>query len=177
MKNKMGLMIGALIVMLVITGVVVYKAVSKPKTPAVTATTEESNSGVLPPVDASVVVSLDKSPTKANSVVITAKGLGGKMVTVGYELTYESQGLIKGVNSGSTPIDTKGKDVFEREVYLGTCSRNDCKPDVGVTKVSVALEFTDASGKKSQFSKDYDLNPSAGTGSSSGSAVAIPPED
>jgi hypothetical protein len=79
------------------------------------------------------------------------------MVSVGYELTYESQGLIKGVDSGSSAIDVTGKDTFERDIYLGTCSRNVCKPDPGVTKVSVVLKFTDKSGQKSQFSKDYDL--------------------
>ena len=76
---------------------------------------------------------------------------------VAYELTYESQGLVKGVNSGSKPIDVAGKDSFEREVYLGTCSRNVCKSDGGVKSVSVVLEFTGESGKKSQFSKEYPL--------------------
>ena len=78
-------------------------------------------------------------------------------MSVAYELSYESQGLIKGVNSGSKPIDTTDKDSFEREVYLGTCSKNDCKPDVGVTKISVVLEFTDKDGKRSQYSKDFEL--------------------
>lgn len=169
-------MIGILVVLLVISGVVVYKAMTKPKPVPVAAGQQDNGGDTLPPVDSSVTVTVVASPTKANTVVIDAKGLAGKMVSVGYELTYESQGLIKGVNSGSTPIDTTGKDVFEREVYLGTCSRNDCKPDPGVTKVSVALEFTDTSGKKSQFSKDFPLGEATGAGST-GVSSATPPED
>ncbi|KKU83092.1 MAG: hypothetical protein UY10_C0015G0014 [Microgenomates group bacterium GW2011_GWA2_47_8] len=89
--------------------------------------------------------------------VLSATGLGAKVSAIAYELTYESQGLIKGVNSGSKPIDVIGQASFSREVYLGTCSRNVCKPDLGIKSVSVVLEFTNASGKKSQFTKDYDL--------------------
>jgi hypothetical protein len=155
MKNK-ALIIGlVLVVLLGVTGFVVYKAVfsNAPKT----VVKEEEVVDVLPPVDASVVVTVAKSKTADNTVAMSATGLAGKMVSVAYELTYDSQGLIKGVNSGSKPTDVTGKDTFEREIYLGTCSRNVCKPDVGVTKVSIVLEFTDKDGKKSQFTKDYDL--------------------
>ena len=92
-----------------------------------------------------------------NSVALTVKGLDGKFTDVAYELTYESQGLIKGVNSGNNPIDISGKSDFTREIYMGTCSRNVCKPDAGVKQVSIVLEFTGTDGQKSQFSKDYDL--------------------
>ncbi|HUD20124.1 MAG TPA: hypothetical protein VMR81_06810 [Patescibacteria group bacterium] len=160
MKNKMMVIYGTLAVLLIITGVVVYKIMSpKPATKTTASTPADMTSlqDSLPPVDSSIKVDLVKSTTKANTVSITADGLAGKIVSIGYELSYDSQGLIKGVNSGSTPIDTTGKDTFSREIYLGTCSRNDCTPDLGVTKVSVVLEFTDTAGKKSQFSKDYDL--------------------
>lgn len=153
MKNKLMIVSMGLAALLLITGFVVYKAVfsSKP----VSEIQEEEVVEILPPVDESVVV--EAVLGKPNTVVLTAKGLAGKYASVAYELTYESGGLIKGVNSGSKPIETAGSDDFEREVYLGTCSRNVCKPDEGVTKVSVVLEFTAADGKKSQFSKDFEL--------------------
>jgi hypothetical protein len=134
----------------------VYKAAFSSK-PQPAKQSDEEVSDTLPQADASIVVKLVKSAAKANTVVLSASGLGGKIVSVGYELSYDSQGLIKGVQSGSKPIETAGQDTFEREVYLGTCSKNDCKPDAGVTKVSIVLEFTDTNGKKSQYSKDYDL--------------------
>jgi len=152
MKNKMTYVYIGLAVLLLITGILVYKAAfgSKPSTPV-----EEEIVEILPQVDASVVV--DAVLGKPNTVVLTARGLANKYKSVAYELTYESEGLIKGVNSGSKPIETTGSDTFEREIYLGTCSRNVCKPDSGVSKVSVVLEFTADDGTRSQFSKEYEL--------------------
>lgn len=143
-----------LAVLLLITGVVVYKMVAPSSEPVPVV---EEVQELLPEADASLVVTVTESKSKANAVVLSVSALASKYATVGYELTYDSQGLIKGVNSGSKPVDVAGQDKFEREVYLGTCSRNVCKPDAGVTAVSVALEFTDTSNKRSQFSKDFEL--------------------
>jgi hypothetical protein len=152
--NKKNLLYVGLAALLLISGIVVYKTVSAPKAPAVI---EEEEVEVLPEVDASIVVSVTKSRAKANTIVLAVSGLGAKYQSVAYEITYESQGLIKGLNSGSKPVEVAGEDGFEREIYLGTCSRNVCKPDAGVTAVSVVLEFTDTAGKRSQFSKEYEL--------------------
>lgn len=143
-----------LAVLLLVTGVVVYKALAPSSEPA---PIEEEITEVLPEADPTIVVTAAISKAKAYTVILKVSNLGNKYSTVGYELTYDSQGLIKGVNSGSKPIDVAGQDGFEREVYLGTCSRNVCKPDLGVEKVSVVLEFTDTASKKSQFSKDFEL--------------------
>jgi hypothetical protein len=155
MKHKTALLYGALALLVVITGVVVYKVVAPSSEPE--PVVEEEVVETLPEADASIVVDASFSKVKDNTVVLKVSSLGSKYTTVGYELTYDSQGLIKGVNSGSKPVEVAGQDGFEREVYLGTCSRNVCKPDLGVTKVTVVMEFTDTSGKKSQFSKDFDL--------------------
>ena len=148
----MALYIG-LAVLVVATGFVVYKTLSAKPAPVVEETVDTIS---LPEVDSSVVATLTKA-AKPNAVTLKVTGLGSKYSTIGYEFSYESKGLIKGVNSGSKPTDVAGKDIFDREVYLGTCSKNDCTPDVGVTKVSVVLQFTDTEGKQSQFSKDFDL--------------------
>ena len=167
-----------LAVLLIGTGVVVYKLViQKPVPKTATQTNPMGLEDTLPQADTSIKVNLTQSSSKANTVVLTATGLGGKYANVGYELSYQSNGLFKGVTSGSTPIDTSGQDTFTREVYLGTCSKNDCRPDTGVTKISVVLKFTDSSGKQSEFSKDYSLDGSAASGSSSGSTTPTPPED
>lgn len=155
MKHKMTLLYTALAILVVVTGVVVYKVVAPSAEPA--PVSEEEVVENLPEADASIVVDASFSKVKDNTVVLKVSALGSKYTTVGYELTYDSQGLIKGVNSGSKPVEVAGQDGFEREVYLGTCSRNVCKPDLGVTKVTVVMEFTDTTGKKSQFSKDFDL--------------------
>lgn len=156
MKKQSVVIFAVLGVVLLATGFIVYKSIfTARKTPQTRV--EEEVFEQLPQVDASVVVRVTKSTAKDNAIVMKVSGLGGKMDSVGYELTYDTQGLIKGVNSGGKPIDTTGKEEFDREIYLGTCSRNVCKPDTGVTKVSIVLEFIDKAGKKSQFSHDYDL--------------------
>jgi hypothetical protein len=155
MKNKMTFLYVGIAVLLLITGFVVYKAVFS-GSPAPVTQDASPTPVAEPSVDSSVSVTLTKSP-KPYTVVLNVAGLSGKYTTVGYEFSYESKGLIKGVNSGSKPLDVAGKTEFSREVYMGTCSKNDCTPDVGVTKVTVALEFTDTTGARSQFSKDYDL--------------------
>jgi len=177
MKNKKGLLFGGLAVLLVITGILVFKTVHKaaPKT----ATTDQiTQPEALPQAPASIAVNLVKSTAKANSIVLSAKGLSANaIVSLAYELSYDSQGLIKGVSGTVLADELKGADTFSREIYLGTCSKNDCKPDLGVTTVSVVLEFTDNTGKKSQFSKDFPLGQSGASGSTNGSATTTPPED
>lgn len=156
MKKNTVILIIALLGIIAVVGGIVYKVVSTPKSMAPVAK-EETPVDPVEPIDPAIQVVVRRSRVKDNTVVVSVSGLGNKVISVAYELTYDSQGLIKGVNSGSKPIDTSGKDTFEREIYLGTCSRNVCKPDQGVKKVSVVLEFTNSSGKKSQFSKEYDL--------------------
>ena len=136
MKNNTKFIYAGLALLLVITGFVVYKALAPSKEPI---PVEEEEVELLPQADPSIVVSAAFSKAKANTVVLKVSNLGSKYTSVGYELTYDSQGLIKGVNSGSKPIEVAGQDGFDREVYLGTCSRNVCKPDLGVEKISVVL--------------------------------------
>ncbi len=144
-----------LVVLFLLTGGLVYTSYSGSK--GEKEVVEEEPLIEVKPVNTSVIVSVMKSRVKDNTVVMSVIGLSGKYMSVEYELTYETKGLVKGVNSGSKPIEVAGKDSFEREVYLGTCSRNVCKPDAGVKSVSVVLSFTDSSGKRSQFSKDFEL--------------------
>lgn len=158
MKRTVVILVVVVGLVLVSGGFAIYKAFAP--TPSVPQLAENDKTPIpeeIVAVDPSITVSLVKSRVKDNAVVLSVSGINGKVRMVAYELTYESQGLVKGVNSGSKPIDVSGKDSFEREVYLGTCSRNVCKPDGGVKSVSVVLEFTGESGKKSQFSKEYPL--------------------
>lgn len=154
MQHKMKFLFGGLALLLIVTGFLVYKTLAPAED---IAPVEEDITEFLPAADPTIMVGAAFSKTKDNTVVLTVSALGAKYTTVGYELTYDSEGLIKGVNSGSKPVEVAGEDGFEREVYLGTCSRNVCKPDLGVTKVTVVMEFTDTAGKKSQFSKDFDV--------------------
>lgn len=155
MKNKM---IGVFIVLGLLlggAGFVAYKALT-PAAKIAQVVQEETPAEALEPLDSGVSVEVAKSRVKDNTVVLSVKGLGGKVRSVAYELSYSSQGIVQGVTS--KPLDVSREDSFVRDdIYLGTCSRNVCRPHPGVKSVSVVLEFTNASGTKSQFSKEYEL--------------------
>lgn len=153
MNKKTRIIIGVLVLLLIVTGVVVYKAVFSGK--PVEQVTEDIAPMVVAPVDSSVIVDLVKSGTTANTVIISVSGMDGKMVSVAYELMYESKGITQGVTGKS--VEVEGEDTFERDLYLGTCSKNVCTPHLGVSQVNLVLVFTDTTGNQSQFSKDYDL--------------------
>lgn len=155
MKNKMMIVAAALGILLVGTGFVIYKALA-PTPKVVQMVDEQVPVETLEILDPAIVVEITKSKLKDNTVVLSVTGLGGKVRTVAYELSYDSNGIIQGVTS--KPLDVSGKDSFVRDdIYLGTCSRNVCRPHPGVKSVSVVLEFTNISGNKSQFSKEYPL--------------------
>ncbi len=154
MKNKNLFIIGGVVVVIV-AAVVGIMMITQPKKD-VAVVMEEKTQEVIEPLAASVSVSLTKSKTKDNTIVMGISGMQSKYKTVAYELSYDSLGIVQGVTT--KPLDVMGKDSFTRDdIYLGTCSRNVCRPHPGVKKISLVLEFTDSSGKISQFSKDYDL--------------------
>ena len=155
MKNKTVIIFVALGLLLAGTSFVVYKALA-PAPQIAQVVEEDAPAEEVEPLDSAILVDVTKSTVKDNTVVLSVSGLGGKVRAVAYELSYSSQGIVQGVTS--KPLDVSGEDSFVRDdIYLGTCSRNVCRPHLGVKSVSVVLEFTNASGKKSQFSKEYDF--------------------
>lgn len=157
MKKKL-VIAGGVVALLIVLGVAANRFWVE-NTKPIAKQEEISQDTDLPTVDPSVSVNLTKSTSAANTVILSVKGLGGKMSTMAYELTYESQGLIRGMQSDEKkPLDVSGKENFERDFYLGTCSSGTCKPHLGVKEVSVLLIFTDTQGKKSQFTRDFPLD-------------------
>lgn len=143
--------IGLIVIGAAVAGYSIYKGNQTPPAPA-----EVEEETVVTPADSAIVADVAWSKTKDNTVVLSISGLKSGYKTVTYEVSYETQGVVQGVTS--RPLDIANKDTFTRDdIYLGTCSKNVCKPHTGVKKVSVVLQFTDNSGQKSQLSKDFDL--------------------
>lgn len=154
MKNKMTFLYVGLAALFVLTGVLVYKAAFSPKAPPLVEEEEVIES--LAPADESITVEITKSRVKDNTVVLSVSGLESKYTSLSYEISYETQGIVQGVTSA--PINISGKDTFVRDdIYLGTCSRNVCKPHLGVKKISAVIVFTATDESRSQFSKEYEL--------------------
>jgi hypothetical protein len=69
-------------------------------------------------------------------------------------ILYEAEGLIKGVNSGSTPIEVPASGVVKREIDFGTCSSGVCRYDKDIGAITLVIRFNTSSGPKI-FKKEY----------------------
>ena len=67
--------------------------------------------------------------------------------TIEYELTYEAKEGPRGVFG---TVNYKGEDKIQREILLGTCSKNVCRYDEGVTKVTLTVVFRGEKTEKFQ---------------------------
>lgn len=153
--KKRNLLFAGLVAIVLVVGVVVLRSFSGQKKQEA-APIEETPLEEITPLAQSVQVALARSRVKDNTLVLNISGMQGKYEAVAYELSYDSLGITQGVTS--KPVSVSGKDSFVRDdIYLGTCSKNVCRPHAGVKRVSLVLEFTAASGKKGQFSKDFEL--------------------
>jgi uncharacterized protein (UPF0333 family) len=153
-KQYIVLALPVVVVIAVITGFLVMKKNTPAPKPA--ATTEEVVEDVVTEADPSIEVKLTKSTTKENTMVLAVANLKNKYQKVSYELSYDTNGVVQGVTS--RPVDVTDKDTFTRDdIYLGTCSKNVCRPHTGVKKITLVLEFTATDGKKSQLTKDIEI--------------------
>ena len=149
--NKM--LIGVIVLGIVALGMVgfgIWKFVLAP-TPEATVEEEDVE---LPVVDSSVKVDLVARDDK-RAVNLKIAGIPKGTESIEYELSYDtSAGLPKGALGTIRLKD--GESSVEREILLGTCSRNVCKYDEGVTKINLVLRFNHPKGS-SQFQKEYEL--------------------
>ena len=67
--------------------------------------------------------------------------------TIEYELTYEAKEGPRGVLG---TIDYKSETNIQREILLGTCSKNVCRYDEGVTEVTLTAVFRGEKTEKFQ---------------------------
>lgn len=140
-----------LILILIIAGssFLVFKFINKPvvKPP-------DNNEEIpveLPKVAASVKVDL-KPKSGGKSVLLLVSEIPKDTESLEYELSYiTGEGLPKGALG---KINLDGKTEIERDILLGTCSRNTCTYDTGVKSVNLVLRFNNSQGA-SQFTKEY----------------------
>lgn len=151
MKNKSALFISLGVLLLVVGGgVLLVKSLNSP----VQTTPEEEEEVVqLPPADPSIVVTLGKG-SDSKSIDLSVSKIPKGTESVEYELSYiTGEGLPKGALG---KISLSGKDTVARNILLGTCSRNTCSYDTGVTSVKLVLRFNHPDGA-TQLTKEYPL--------------------
>lgn len=115
---------------------------------------EEVVEDLIEPADPSISLTLTKHPSKANTMVLTVEGLKKEYASIAYELSYDSAGTSQGVISKA--LDVTDLERFTRDdIYLGTCSKNVCRPHPEVGPITAIVELTKANGKVSQLSKEF----------------------
>ncbi len=130
---------------------------SRSASPGSPAPTTTPQSGFTAPEVQEKGVEVSLTPRYDNkAVILKVDKLPTGVTSVEYELSYEAKGgLPRGV-LGKVDI-TSGKTNILREILLGTCSRNVCVYDEGVTKVKLTLKFNKSSAPSTGFSQEYEL--------------------
>lgn len=115
------------------------------------------------------VISIDKLPESERPVVSLTSRPDGKELTlkienikniktIEYELVYLTEGVQRGV-IGSVALKEEEESV-NRDLLLGTCSRNVCRYDENVTGGTLTITFR---GEKTyKFIKDFKLEKEKG---------------
>lgn len=98
-----------------------------------------------------------------HAFTLTIKNLKEKgYASFEYEISYDAQsseepGQIITQGSASKEPIIVTEDDFSREILLGTCSKNVCKYDKGVTSVKVTLRLVTTDGKTHLWEKEFSL--------------------
>lgn len=160
-KTKKIVLIALPLLVVVVGLAIAFFVFNKPKV-----TTQSDNSEfaeavddleAIPTVTADVKVSLESiQPKKEIKLVVGGVPTGTKSIE--YELTYstkdqDSQGVFSTASPDKGAL-TFGKD-FERDITLGTCSKNVCKYHVITSPIKVSLKFEGSYGARI-FQKEYD---------------------
>ncbi len=111
---------------------------------------------ILPTIDASVEISLTPRADR-KEVKLSIKRIPADVTALEYELSYFTGGGLSRGTFTPNPIELRPEErEFSRDILLGTCSRNTCTYDEGVTKVTLTVKFHSPKGA-SQFKKDFPL--------------------
>jgi hypothetical protein len=152
MNKKIGIIVGALVVILLLGGG--YTVLSKKSGPTPTPTPEAGATiGTLSADE----IGLKIIPTTNNQKVKILVEKASDIKSLDYEITYEAdtpasekvEGAEDRVQRGFTGEATlKGEKKYEsKEFDLGSCSRNVCRYDTGVEKIEILMKVTKKDGK------------------------------
>lgn len=127
-----------------------------------TPTPEQANNNIEKIPENSINVTFEpRYDKKAFTMII--KGLNEKgFKQFEYEISYDAQSSedpTQTITQGSAsrePVLVTDKD-FEREILLGTCSKNVCKYDKGVKRVKIVIKLIDIRGKIKLWEKEFSM--------------------
>lgn len=115
---------------------------------------EPTPTKALAPIGEDIEVDFKPNSSRIKAVLTIGKLNEAGVESLEYEILYETEGLTKGVNSGSTPIEVDSSGIVEREIDFGTCSSGVCRYDKDVGKITLVIRFNTSDGPKI-FKKEY----------------------
>ena len=149
MKNKTLVISIVVLLVVLVGGFMVIRGSGKPEVKPIASPKNLD----LPDVDPSVVVDL-KAKSDGKSVILTVSNIPEGTQGIEYELSYlTGEGLPKGALG---KISLQSEKEVERDILLGTCSKNTCTYDSGVTSIKLVLIFNLPGGDR-KFIKEYPL--------------------
>jgi hypothetical protein len=164
-KNKNLLIgIGIAIAIIVIGGGVFFlnKSKSNPTTTNQTQNQESGTISKLSPQDIGLTLSASPDNKKVKFSIAHTSGIK----SVSYEITYEAESTVAEREEGADARvqrgitgDAKitGGSYTSEWLDLGSCSRNVCKYDVGVTEIQLILKITKTDGKVYEVEQSLSL--------------------
>jgi len=145
------LVVLAVLAVIILVAVIVNKNKAKNLSSFKPTPTPEKMAKELPPDQLPSVWLIPRADK--HEVTLEVKGLKNAN-SIEYELTYLSKGLSRGVVG---TINLNGETSITRKILLGTCSRNVCKYDEGITDGVLTLRLRGAEGVV-KITADFDLN-------------------
>ncbi len=108
---------------------------------------------VIPTIDSSVFVSLEKLKAKGE-VVLKIKNIPKGTSSVEYEISYQTKGQgFQGV-IGTIKVDNQTE--YEKEITLGTCSSGHCVYHQVIGSLKLTLRFSGDYGER-LFEKSFEI--------------------
>lgn len=161
MNKKQKIAVGIGIIALIVgvtTLVVVSKRTTAPASNTISQLEQsEDDMDIIPTAGPAVIVRLESVQPK-KEVRLVVEGIPKGTKTIEYELTYSTKEQeSEGVFSTAKPekgLTTFGS-IFEREITLGTCSRNVCRYHDITSDIRVILKFEGSYGAQ-LFQKGFD---------------------
>jgi hypothetical protein len=153
-KNLMIVVVVAGIILLIVGGLFLFSRGKTGITSVKITPTPEPVSVEIPAEDLPTVRIIPRADKK--EITLEIKEIKNAD-SIEYELSYLSKGLSRGVVG---TIELKGETSITRQILLGTCSKNVCKYDEGVTGGSLLLRLRGASGV-TKITADFDLSTSS----------------
>ena len=149
--NKMLMILGAAMVVLVLIGVALYVMTRSGSPESEPKKMVQDSLRKIEPED--IGFTLEASPDGQNVLIDVTKPEG--IESIEYEVNYDAEGDLPRGTIGV--IDIAAGEALPKKVYLGTCSTGTCKPDKGVSVVNVTAKVTYTSGDKAQLESSISM--------------------